>query len=259
MKPILIIGEQCFDRYTYCDSDAIRFAPEAPVPILKILKTVETPGMAGNTARNVAALNFPYQLLTNSNWKEIVKERFVDYNTNHMFCRIDTNDKVKPIQDLDKIEWNNYSAVLISDYSKSFLTNDDIEYIVSAHPLTIVDTKRQLGFYLRNATFIKLNEHEYNAQKALGPLLESKIITTLGKRGARYQGKMYPVEEVEVKDLSGLGDVFTSSFLVKYIKTNNIEVSINYGNAAATFCVQKRGVSVIEPDELLILNEKYGE
>ena len=51
MKDILIIGESCQDFFVYCD--ALRIAPDVPVPILNIVSTSENPGMAANVFRNI--------------------------------------------------------------------------------------------------------------------------------------------------------------------------------------------------------------
>jgi sugar/nucleoside kinase (ribokinase family) len=58
-----------------------------------------------------------------------------------------------------------------------------------------------------------------------------------------YDGITYPVNnDIEVRDLSGAGDTFMASLVVSYLKTNSIEVSIQYANDCATKVVQKRGV-----------------
>ena len=50
-KKILVIGDSCIDSYAYCRST--RLAPDKPVPVLEVLDTVNTPGMAYNVFRNV--------------------------------------------------------------------------------------------------------------------------------------------------------------------------------------------------------------
>ena len=58
-------------------------------------------------------------------------------------------------------------------------------------------------------------------------------------------GKVYDVKDVEIKDLSGAGDTFLAGLVCKYLRTNNIEESINFANECATDVVQKQGVTVI--------------
>ena len=117
---VLVIGDSCIDEYIYCKTN--RFCPDAPVPILKPESYVSTEGMAGNVADNLRALDIEVDLISNAN--QIKKTRFVDDRTNHMFVRIDEGENdIFPIEQktLENINWNNYDAVVISDYDKGFL------------------------------------------------------------------------------------------------------------------------------------------
>jgi sugar/nucleoside kinase (ribokinase family) len=96
-------------------------------------------------------------------------------------------------------------------------------------------------------TFIKINEVEW--EQCVGEDYndwKDKLIVTMSERGAMYNGKTYPVNtDIEVRDLSGAGDTFMSSLVVKYIETSDIEESIIYANHNATIVVQKKGVVTI--------------
>ena len=74
--------------------------------------------------------------------------------------------------------------------------------------------------------------------------LKNKLIITLGPQGASFQGKIYPVETTEIKDLSGAGDTFLAALCAQYCKNENIVESIKFANFCATKVVQKRGVNV---------------
>ena len=120
MVKVLVIGDSCLDEYIYCTTS--RFCPDAPVPILKPESFVSTLGMAGNVVDNLEALGIEVELISNAN--KIKKTRYVDSKTNHMFFRIDEGeDDVFPIaqKSLDNINWEDYSAVVISDYCKGFI------------------------------------------------------------------------------------------------------------------------------------------
>ena len=54
------------------------------------------------------------------------------------------------------IKWDEYDAIIISDYCKGFINEYDIEYIAQAHPLTFLDTKRILGIGLGIFLLLKL-------------------------------------------------------------------------------------------------------
>ena len=93
MSSILVIGETCRDVFVYCDST--RLCPEAPVPVLNIVDQRENPGMAGNVRRNIESLSGKtIDIVTNSNWYEITKTRYVHRESNHMFFRVDTTQLI---------------------------------------------------------------------------------------------------------------------------------------------------------------------
>ena len=75
--------------------------------------------------------------------------------------------------------------------------------------------------------------------------IRTKIIATLGKKGCTHSGVNYPVDEVEIKDLSGAGDTFLAGLVVEYARTKSIEKSVIFANECATKAVQKKGVSVV--------------
>ena len=87
---ILVIGESCRDIFNYGECN--RLCPEAPVPIFNLIETTENGGMALNVKNNILALNAMTELITNPNWQDISKTRFIDIRTNHMFMRLDCND-----------------------------------------------------------------------------------------------------------------------------------------------------------------------
>ena len=67
---------------------------------------------------------------------------------------------------------------------------------------------------------------------------------TLGEDGCMYKGDIFPVEAVEIKDVSGAGDIF-AGLISKYLNTKDIFESIIFANACATKVVQKKGVSIV--------------
>ena len=242
MKKILVIGESCRDVFVYCDSN--RLCPEAPVPVLNIVDQRENPGMAGNVRRNIESIYGKVDIHTNKDWYEITKTRYVHQETNHMFFRVDSTQRIKRT-DVRKIDLD-CELVVISDYNKGFLLEEDVEYICSNHNNVFIDTKKILGDWVKKARFIKINDYEYrNSENFITNEISSKIIHTMGGLGCEYQGKRYSTKKVEVKDLSGAGDTFMSSLVVKFIETDDIIQSINYANECASKVVTQKGVSII--------------
>ena len=183
-------------------------------------------------------------IATNKNWTDTTKTRYVDFRTNSIVVRIDIKDNIFKRCNLNDINFEEYDAVVISDYNKGFLTEADIEMIAAKHPVTFLDTKKILGSWCENIKFIKINEFEYDRTKhMLNDHLLNKMIITLGPDGAKFNEKIYSVPEVEIKDTSGAGDTFIAALVTKYVETQDIDESIKFANACATKVVQKKGVS----------------
>ena len=250
MSKVLIIGDSCIDEYIYCTTD--RFCPDAPVPILKPESFVSALGMAGNVVDNLKALDCDGWLVSNAN--HIKKTRYVDSRTNHMFIRVDEGeDDVFPIakKSLEDIDFDEFDAVIISDYCKGFIDEDTIKYISKQHPLTFLDTKKTLGDYVDNISFIKINDVEYKYNEGnISSYWSQKMIITRGSRGAEYKGKIYPVKEVDVRDTSGAGDTFLAGLVSEYLKNKDIVKAIKFANKCATQVVQKKGTAKINRDEI---------
>lgn len=242
-KRILVIGESCLDVFVYCDAQ--RLAPDVPVPVLNVIRKTENPGMAKNVERNIKALYSECDLLTNAGWNHNSKTRYMHTGSNHAFIRIDTQQKIVPAQ-VRKINFKKYALIAISDYHKGFLSESDIAYICAHHPLVFVDTKKVLGPFLKDASYIKINEFEYLRSLPIAKDLAQKVIRTRGGLPVEYKGKHYPVQSVEVKDSSGAGDSFFSGLIVRFIETGDIEEAIRFANRCATEVVQHRGVSIIK-------------
>ena len=243
---ILVIGDSCKDVFRY--GRVTRIAPEAPVPIIVPERETSNPGMAGNVVANLKKLGASVDFISNRN--EIFKIRYVCSKYNYLLLRVDENDACEHISYnvLENIKWEEYNAVIISDYCKGFLNEDDIKYISSKHSLTFLDSKKLLGDWAHDISFIKINFHEYERNKEIlenNSILKNKTIVTRGKYGCDYQEKNYPTEEVPVKDVSGAGDTFLAGLVDNYVNTKNIESAINFAQHCTTIVIQKTGVSTI--------------
>lgn len=238
---VLVIGDSCTDVfvYGYCK----RLCPEGPIPIFEPSRTITNMGMSGNVVANLKSLGAEkVELVTNK--EQITKTRYVEEKANHLIIRIDSNDKVSNSFDVKRVPFNDYDAVIVSDYDKGFLSLSDLKMISDSHPLTFIDTKKPLSAEMSNYTFIKINEVEWeNCKGQEYETWRDRLIITMSERGAMYDGITYPVNnDIEVRDLSGAGDTFMASLVVSYLKTHSIEISIQYANECATKVVQKRGV-----------------
>jgi bifunctional ADP-heptose synthase (sugar kinase/adenylyltransferase) len=240
---VTVIGEYCTDTFIYCETN--RLSPEAPVPVLNPIEIVTNPGMAGNVVQNVKSL-LPSSRIFNVHQKnEIKKTRYVDHKSNHMFIRVDENDKsdqfYRNISLSNAI--HNSDVVIVSDYNKGFLSENDLLEIGKLSKLSILDSKKKLSEdIIHSYTFVKMNESEYKQNIHLSD--KSNIIVTLGSKGCMFNGEIYESPSPkETIDVSGAGDTFTSAFILKYHETKNINESLIFANQMASIVVSKRGVS----------------
>jgi len=242
MTKILVIGESCMDVFVYCD--AMRLAPDIPVPVLNAMHEVKNPGMALNVLNNIKKFADDVNIRTNHNWRSITKTRYVHEATNHMFIRVDTEPNYGRFK--NDIDYSEYDIVVISDYNKGYLTEDDIKDICKSHPRVFLDTKKKLGKWAKKAFIIKINDYEYkNSDPKVTESFKKKIIHTMGGDGCEYNGNRYHVDKVEVKDSSGAGDAFMAALVVEYANCGNIIKSIEYANKCASEVVKHRGVTTI--------------
>lgn len=240
----LVIGESCLDIFMY--GECKRLCPEAPVPIFTPLHKTENEGMAYNVYNNLQSLSVDCSLHTNENHKTITKTRFIDEKTNHMFMRLDRNDQEYKRCIVRNIDFSQYSVIVVSDYNKGFLLEEDIDFIGKSHNCVFLDTKKILGPWCKNIDYIKVNLDEYEKTKNfLDKEVLKKLIITMGPAGAKYNKVSYPVPKVEIKDTSGAGDTFVAAMVAEYVKSQNIYESIKFGNRCATKVVQKKGVSIV--------------
>ncbi len=240
---IAVIGENCNDIFIYGDCN--RLSPEAPVPVMIPIETKENLGMSGNVVKNIEALS-DARIVHICQTEVIKKTRYVDKKSNHMFLRVDEGESNIQTLDLNISKTNaivNSDIVIVSDYDKGFLSDEAIKKIGSIAKLSILDSKKKLSKeIIESYTFVKLNESEYKQNIQFKEC--KNIITTLGSKGAQFDGKIYPSPSPkETIDVSGAGDTFTASFILKYFETKNVETSIIFANEMASVVVSKRGVA----------------
>lgn len=253
---ILVVGDSCKDIFVY--GKVKRLAPEAPVPVFNPTKEKSNDGMAKNVSNNIEALDVNICTITNRN--SIKKIRYVDDKSNQLVIRVDEHDYCRRIQThvLTQIK-DNYcrphfnditkvDAIVISDYDKGFLEEEDIKYICENNKNVFIDTKKKMGDWILDADFLKINDLEFEQNKQFfesSKVMLDKTIITRGREGCIYKGKVYPTDDVPVKDISGAGDTFLAGLVVEYVKSHDIQKAIDYAQECTKIVVQKHGVSTI--------------
>jgi D-beta-D-heptose 7-phosphate kinase/D-beta-D-heptose 1-phosphate adenosyltransferase len=251
MNKVLVIGEQCDDIFIYGDTP--RLSPEGPAPVFIPKREVYNGGMGMNVCKNLEELkidtDFQHQI------QPITKTRHIHESSNTLLLRIDEEKNIDRIDNtkLIKLDFWDYTMIVISDYNKGFLTEEDIAYIGFKHPNVICDTKKQLGNWCKDLRFIKLNRSEFENNKEFideNDWILEKLIITLDKDGCMHEGVSYPTEKVEIMDISGAGDTFVAGFVKMLLDTDDISKSIQFGNRCSAQVVQKRGVTTIDYENL---------
>jgi bifunctional ADP-heptose synthase (sugar kinase/adenylyltransferase) len=244
---ILVIGEKCFDVFVY--GEVNRLSPEAPIPVLIPKNIVTGEGMGKNVVNNLIAISKDddYEIGFVHQEKAIAKTRFVEEKSNHPFLRVDEGE-----EDVDRLEWSdevieeisNADAVIVSDYNKGFLFQEDLIKIAELSKLCVLDTKKKLDSETINSyDFVKLNESEFKNNYTEDDRLLDRIIITLGSKGAKHKNILYPSESPkETIEVSGAGDTFIAAFTIKYLEFKDVSVSITFANKMANKVVAKRGV-----------------
>lgn len=242
MKNILVIGESCVDKFVY--GNVNRLSPEAPVPVFNPIEHTTNGGMAANVVANLKALNSDVEINLLTPKANIVKTRFVDSKSNHMFLRVDEGEaEVEPIVWTPAIrsflDWAD--LVIVSDYNKGYLYDEDIEELGRLSALCILDSKRKLTpKMIEHYSFIKLNESESRNNYGLK---HEGLIITLGSKGAYYNGELIPQNSPQQTiDVSGAGDTFVAAFALCFLDTFEAVHSIEYANEMAGKVVKRRGV-----------------
>lgn len=182
---ILVIGDIMLDHYIW--GDVHRISPEAPVPVVNVMRETYTAGGAANVALNLANLGIQssllsyyandeaglrlYKILADNSVKVYPNQQLSRASTiiktrvlvrNQQLCRIDRED----VQEAYCINNTNdfygflgkvlaeVNAVIISDYAKGVVTQSLIDYIIKTAEdrtdlLVAVDPKpsSHLSFY----------------------------------------------------------------------------------------------------------------
>ncbi|MFN9903265.1 MAG: hypothetical protein ACK55Z_31730, partial [bacterium] len=122
-----------------------------------------------NTIHNTSKIK------TNTNCPKITKTTYIHKTTKHMYLRLDSAENIKKFN-IDKMNYD-YDHIVISDYNKGFLSEEDILTISSNHNSVFLDSKRILGDWAAKVRFVKINNFEYDRSKHCIPSsLANKII-----------------------------------------------------------------------------------
>ena len=203
------------------------------------------------------------------------------YSDGKQVARLDTEKIINWEIDEDTTDIaENYDVLILSDYNKGVLHNSDLFLtLIDVSQLSpdnrletiIVDPKKD-DFYhyngvniitpnlneLHKATKMKIDDNE-SILKACKKLIEEYgieyIVAKKGDKGITIVGednfvKHIKPHTVENPDVTGAGDTVISALSIAYAKTNDIEFSAKFANAAAAIAVSKAGTASVTFDEI---------
>ena len=249
MSNVIVIGDKCTDKYIF--GECSRLSPEQPVPVLDKTRIEERPGMAGNTELNLKAFGINTILL--SQRELITKTRFVDTNSGYQLMRLDETPEVSRIANAEvkmAMMHMNPDAVVISDYDKGYITDDDLWHLChNFNRPVFVDTKKRRLFHKDNV-FWKINKKEYNDLDKDHLPNDSHLIVTLGSAGAIWAGTKFLPQVVKVFDVCGAGDTFMAALVYEFLKTKNMQKSIDLANRAAAISVTHPGAYYLSQNDI---------
>ncbi len=212
---VLVIGDVMMDEYIY--GDVSRISPEAPVPVVKVMKETFIPGGAANVVRNINSLGGKVYLVgtigndplgkrlkktltkTGASTQGLIidrsrpttqKTRIIAHS--QQVVRIDkertesvaSQVRKKLISALERFI-NRADIVIVSDYGKGIITSSTLKGIFSLaskhKKRVVIDPKVGHFKNYRGATILTPNKNE--ARVALGGVLTAKeSIHSIGKR-----------------------------------------------------------------------------
>ena len=249
MSNVIVIGDKCTDKYIF--GECSRLSPEQPVPVLDKTRIEERPGMAGNTELNLKAFGINTILL--SQRELITKTRFVDTNSGYQLMRLDETPEVSRIANAEvkmAMMHMNPDAIVISDYDKGYITDDDLWHLCHNFNIPVfVDTKKRRLFHKDNV-FWKINKKEYNDLDKDHLPNDSHLIVTLGSAGAIWAGTKFLPQVVKVFDVCGAGDTFMAALVYEFLKTKNMQKSIDLANRAAAISVTHPGAYYLSQNDI---------
>ena len=249
MANVIVIGDKCTDKYIF--GECSRRSPEQPVPVLDQTKIEERPGMAGNTELNLKAFGINTLLL--SQREPITKTRFVDTNSGYQLMRLDETPQVSRIANAElkmAMMHMNPDAIVISDYDKGYISDDDLWHLChNFNRPVFVDTKKRRIFNKDNV-FWKINKKEYDLLDRDHMPNDTHLIVTLGSRGVMWSGFTFQPQVVKVFDVCGAGDTFLAALVYEFLKTSNMQKSIDLANRAAAISVTHPGAYYLNQDDI---------
>ncbi len=169
---VLVIGDVVLDHFVWGEVD--RISPEAPVPIVRVLKEDDMPGAAANVALNLASIDARPVMLSvigNDNDGNRLRELLLNNNVDCNYLKIDSGRKttrktriIARSQHVVRVDWDSKidsdvisrhnilssiekaisdcEAVIVQDYNKGMIQQSVFDLLENADVPVIIDPNR---------------------------------------------------------------------------------------------------------------------
>lgn len=266
---ILVAGDSMTDVYWW--GDVSRISPEAPVPVVQVLREESRPGAAANVAKNCEALGARVVLASAH-----VARKIRVVGRSQQVVRVDFDQRanredVARLEDLFYHELLEADAVIFSDYGRGALSN--IQELIQAAKLAgkpvFVDPKGHDYKRYSGADVVKPNTTElremvggWGSEEQLTAKVkllmgETQIRAVLLTRGAEGMALFtkegaysVPAEAREVYDVTGAGDTAIATFAVAVARGYYFHDATRLANKAAGIVVGHFGTAVATEAEV---------
>ena len=239
----LVIGDACHDVYRY--GTIKRINPESSATLLTLHGSEIRVGMALNVAANLRS--FGVEVMSEVPIEGAsIKTRYVDEKTGAQLLRVD-DDHVpeKAYKDVRIHDPVAFDAVVVSDYDKGFLTENDIAWLSRFENCFIDTKKRNLGGL--GPAWFKINAAE---EKALISRPKNLIVTKGPDGAACNATTVSPGFPVNVVDVCGAGDTFLAAFAYAVTKGSNVPSAMNFANRCAAITCTHIGTYALKSHEV---------
>tara|TARA_B000000475_G_scaffold48676_3_gene37558 strand:- start:12952 stop:13881 length:930 start_codon:yes stop_codon:yes gene_type:complete len=204
------------------------------------------------------------------NYSTTLKQRI--YCNGIQVARVDKEEPLNwnPNQSESLLDYSDYDVIILSDYDKGVLVRP--WFFKPKGINVILDPKNERHEHLfmhSNIITPNLNElkklsgmninNNDSIINACNKLIEENnfeyIIAKKGDKGMTIVGKQNFIKHIEPHsvdnpDVTGAGDTVIAALSIAYAKTNDIEYSAKFANAAASIAVGKTGTASVTIDEI---------
>jgi D-beta-D-heptose 7-phosphate kinase/D-beta-D-heptose 1-phosphate adenosyltransferase len=235
---VLVIGDVCEDIYVYGTTE--RKNPEAGAALLQQTGTRRSLGMAANVAENLRAFCDVVSHFPNEPYSK--KMRFYGEDGVTQLLRVDQDVRSKPYQLSSPEYYAKFDAIVVSDYDKGFITQDNLYGLIHRYkgPM-FVDTKKTDLKPLSGPTY-KINSLEHGKLKSE----PDDLVVTCGAGGCWYKGENYPAPKIDVVDVCGAGDTFLAALAYHRTEYKDMAGALSAANYYAAIACSRPGVYAVK-------------